>query len=53
MDRVAAHCFSQWIAVDGSPLKGGVIMVTWEALTCVFTFGLLLVAVIALFNGNK
>lgn len=42
----------QWIAVDGSPLRGD-IMVTWEALTCMFTFGLMLVAVIAPFNGKK
>ena len=34
-------------------LLGGDIMVTWDALSCVFTFGILLVAVIALFNGKK
>ena len=39
--------------MDGAPFKGGVIMVTWEALTCLFTFGLLLVSVIALFIGNN
>ena len=48
--------------MDGAPILGGDIMVTWEALTCMFTFGLLLVmitfglllvAVIALFVGNN
>ena len=39
--------------MDGAPILGGDIMVTWEALTCMFTFGLLLVAVIALFIGNN
>ncbi|MGM9526173.1 MAG: putative holin-like toxin [Peptococcaceae bacterium] len=34
---------------DGLPcLRGGDNMVTFEALTCVFTFGLLVVAIIAL-----
>ena len=32
---------------------GGDNMVTWDALTCVFTFGLLLVAVIAFVCGKK
>ncbi len=39
--------------MDGALILGGDIMVTWEALTCMFTFGLLLVAVIALFIGNN
>ncbi len=39
--------------MDGAPFKGGMIMVTWEALNAMFTFGLLLVAVIALFIGNN
>ncbi len=39
--------------MDGAPVLGGDIMVTWEALTCMFTFGLMLVAVIALFIGNN
>lgn len=39
--------------MDGAPVLGGDIMVTWEALNAMFTFGLMLVAVIALFIGNK
>ena len=39
--------------MDGAPVLGGDIMVTWEALTCMFTFGLMLVAVIALFIDNN
>ena len=33
--------------------KGGDYTVTFESLTCIFTFGLLVVAIIALNSGNK
>ena len=40
-------------AIDGLPFVGGDNMVTFESLTCIFTFGLLIVAIIALDNSKK
>ena len=40
------------MAMTVSP-KGGDYTVTFESLTCIFTFGLLVVAIIALNSGNK
>ena len=43
------RCFAQRMTADRRlPLYGGDSLVTFEALTCMFTLGLLIVAIIAL-----
>ena len=44
--------FTQW-RPEVLALQGGMNMVTFEALTCMFTFGMLLVAMFALISGKK